>query len=426
MENQFIFTNPLKHFEIEDKGKKRFFIKGDFSNTEKDLVNDICTPNCIKSMVNQLKSRSVKLDFEHDTLRGSSNLDKEANKTILPLGKAIDADVKDGDIAEATWELNEDYKKFDGKGNVVLNIKDIKSNIKSGMLDAFSIGYIPTKTHMDTKDGEQVRMLDDVKIITIALTGSPINTTSQVRSVFVKSMTAFEEFEKERKSNPDIEDLIEIKTSPKERRTQARNEAVSEGSEGDEDEDEEETKRYGSSGKPKKQKKTYEKDGAHAHTENEPLGLHNHPEIEEKIRLEISFLHNRINSLTENESEKPILDVKSKSSHKGNTNSVIKEEKKNRMEEKNESNESAPESAKVESSAESGESHEENSKPLEEIKALLVEQTKRMDSFEKNMKSLSEVKSKEVKSNSKVLQENVDVKNIASEVKAIGGLSELQ
>ncbi len=294
MKSYFTFTSPIKHFEIEEKGKKRFFIKGDFSNTERDLVDDICTMNCLKSMVRQLKGRSIKLDFEHETLRGEKDLEKAANRTRLPLGKAIEANMR-GSAAEAVWELNEDYKKFDEKGNVVMDVEDIKSNVKSEMLDGFSIGYIPTKVNFKNINGEQVRLLEDVNVLTIALTGSPINTTTQVRQVFVKSLSALEEFDEERKNNPDIENFVEIKTSPQERRTQARNEAISE-----DEEDEEKTYGRGGTGKrKKKENKAYEKDGAHAHTEDEPLGLHNHPEIENEVRGQIDRLDDRINFLSD-------------------------------------------------------------------------------------------------------------------------------
>ena len=49
----------------------------------------------------------------------------------------------------------------------------------------------------------------------------------------------------------------------------------------------------------KEEVKAYDKDGAHAHTEDEPLGLHNHPEIEERLREALDFVHNRIDSLLE-------------------------------------------------------------------------------------------------------------------------------
>ncbi len=294
LETLFKFVNPIKFFEMEEKGKKRFFIKGDFSNTEKDLVNDICTMNCLRSMVRQLKNRNIKLDFEHESIRGDSNLEKETNKTRLPVGKAIEANMRES-AAEAVWELNEGYKKFNSDGDIVMDISDIKANIKSKMLDSFSIGYIPIKFEFRMKDGEQVRMLDEVRIITMALTGSAINTGAQVRQIFAKSLTALEEFEKERKSNPSLDDQIEIKASAQERRTQARKEAVAEDDE--EDDDTEENDNNGK--KKKKEKKAYEKDGAHVHTNEEPLGLHNHPEIENEIRMVRESLHNRINFLSD-------------------------------------------------------------------------------------------------------------------------------
>ena len=424
MERQFIFTNKIKYFEIEEKGKKRFFIKGDYSTTDLDLVNDICTKNCQESMTSQMKSGRIKLDLEHEAFRGQTNEEKEINKTRIPLAKAIDAKTI-GESSEATWELNPDYKKFDAKGNVVYTFNEVKSNIENGMYDAFSIAYIPTKVAQKDVNGNNVRMLDDVRLLNVALTGNPVNTAAQIKQVFMKSLDAMDEYKEEVKNNPDVADLLEVKASPQERRTQARNEAIAESGD-DGDEDEEETKKY------KKEKKTYEKDGGHAHTENEPLGLHNHQEIEERIsdlRDSINFLHERIDGLNNPKEngqveEVSVLAQKSQSSEK-DIHIIEKEVKKMSNEDGKE--EGAQESAKVESN-ESQESQpsKEESKPLEEVKDLLKKYSERIDSIEKQLKDLLEVKAIERKANSKVLNENVDVKDMSEVKSRRAGLSELK
>lgn len=282
MEQQFVFTSPLSYFEVKEKGKKRFFLKGVFSSTDKDLVNDICTMNCLESMVEQFQAKSIKLDFEHEALRGDTHEDSEINKTRMPVGKAISAEI-DGDTAIATWELNEGYKKFDSKGNVVLAFKDIKEGVQNGMFDAFSIGFIPTQISQKNIDGESIRMIDDVRLINVALTGNPVNTAAQMQQVFMKSMDAVQEYKNDKLTNPELAEKLEIKARHKKKRNT-----------GHDDEDEEDMKR----GK-KKQKKAYEKDGAHAHTEEAPLGLHDHPEIERIINANFQFLNDKINHLAE-------------------------------------------------------------------------------------------------------------------------------
>ncbi|NCD07767.1 MAG: hypothetical protein EOL97_16785, partial [Spirochaetia bacterium] len=100
----FIYGNNVEAKSVEDKDKKRYFIKGYVSTGDIDLVNDVVSFDCIKEMDKQIKSRSLKLDLDHETLRASLKSDREDdikfNLTKIPLGKAIDSN-------------------FDNKGNIV-------------------------------------------------------------------------------------------------------------------------------------------------------------------------------------------------------------------------------------------------------------------------------------------------------------------
>lgn len=414
MTQQFMFTNPLTHFEIEEKGKKRFFVKGAFSSTDLDLVNDICTENCLKSMVDQINSGNIKLDFEHEAFRGNTNEEKEINKTRLPLAKAVSAEKK-GKFADATWELNEGYKKFSDTGEIVMVTEEIKTQIKDEMLSAFSIAYIPIKISHKTIDGETVRLLDDVRLLNIALTGNPVNTAAQVREVFVKSMDAVEEYKREKKNNPDLADQLEVKTSRAEQeRNKIRKEAVA--GDGDE-EDEEETKK-------KKKKnpgyKAYEKDGGHAHTEEEPLGNHNHPEIESRMR----DLWDVVLSM-----QRPPEEAKSQSKDTNN----YKEAHKMTEDEKEKVETETPEEKPVEPVAAEApaEAPAENAEPLNEVKALLKAQAKLISSLSADVKALKEdddekVEAPETKANSKAIQSNEQTQSQGNEAKSVAGLGELR
>lgn len=419
MIQKFIFTQPLKYFEIEEKGVKRFFIKGDFSTTDKDLVNDICTKNCLSSMVKQIKDGRIKLDFEHESFRGDTELDKEIAKTRLPVAKAIDAKVS-GEAAEATWELNPDYKKFDDKGKVTMDSKDVIKNIKSEMLDSFSIAYIPTKSKEVTKDGETIRLLDDVRLLNIALTGNPINTSAQIHKVFMKSLNAMDQYKVDEKSDPTIKEKVEVKT----RDAQGRNTAKPKEDE-DEDEDEEETK--------KKKYKAYEKDGAHAHTELEPLGIHNHPEIEDRINRSIDFLHERISRLQESlpdqtEGSSEVFAAKdltgtwtfTSHSHENNNYKEVKTMTTEKKDEVTKEDEETTEESKEEPAKEATPTDESSSEPVSEIKTLLAEQNAKIDSMAEEIKTLKAEKVESV-GKSKALMSNKS----QTEVKAVAGMGEL-
>lgn len=416
MERQFVFTNELKFFEIEEKGNKRFFVKGAFSSTDLDLVNDICTQNCLESMVSQIKSGNIKLDWEHEAFTGDSQESLQINKARQPLAKAISAEIN-GTFAEATWELNDNYKKFDTKGDVVLDFKSIKSDIQRGFLTGFSIAYVPTKVGFKNVGGERIRLLDDVNLLNVALTGSPINTAAQVRGVFMKSMNAVEDYKTEKKTNPSIEDKLEVKAesgADREKR-KIRKEATNEDDDGDEEEKSSHPKV-----KKKYEKKAYEKDGAHAHTEAEPLGLHNHPEIEERIRNLTDFL------LSEIRGEK--VEGKSHSNEKINNN--YKEVKN--MEETEKDNDKTVEEvveATAEPTTETSEESEQPAEPVSEIKSMLGKMSKEIKAMKNSIYALEakdeeSVESPEVKVNSKAVQSNTQSQGI--QAKSIAGLSELK
>lgn len=204
-EASFIFTTPFNVNVVESKGEERVFMEGFISTTDKDLVNDVVTKNCLGSMQQQILERNIKLDIEHEAFRGNSTEEKEINKTRVPAGKITDATVRDFNDGRfglgVKAELNRHHKDFD----------KIKGNVLEKYLDAFSIAYIPTKIAHKSINGEEVRLLDDIRLLNVALTGNPVNTVSQIRDVFMKSIDAIEEYKNEKSKNPEIENQLEVK-----------------------------------------------------------------------------------------------------------------------------------------------------------------------------------------------------------------------
>ena len=229
-DSQFIFTTPFNVNVAEVKGQEKVFMEGLISTTDKDLVNDIVTKKCLESMQQQILERSIKLDIEHEAFRGESVEQKEINKTLIPAGKIIDATVvqtENGFGLRVKSELN----NFRG------DFEKVKGNVIERYLDAYSIAYIPTKTALKDLNGEEVRLLDDVRLLNVALTGNPINTFAQNRDVVMKSIDAVEEYKNEKKDNPELENKLEVKGRGKQA-TQNRNQALNE----DDDEDEKKKK----------------------------------------------------------------------------------------------------------------------------------------------------------------------------------------
>ena len=77
MESSFILTRP---FVYEVKANGDLEIKGDISTTDPDLVDDIVSLKCLKSMKQQIKDGNIKLDLEHESFRGDTHEEKEINK----------------------------------------------------------------------------------------------------------------------------------------------------------------------------------------------------------------------------------------------------------------------------------------------------------------------------------------------------------
>jgi len=209
----FIFySDKLQFKSVDGPNGKSYYVTGYISTGDIDLVNDIVTKGCMDSMLTQFDDKTIKLDFEHEAFRGKSELEIEANKTKIVLGKAIGHE-RDSKGVKVTWELNSTWKKFDEKGNVTMTFKDIWSNVEKGFYDAFSIAYVPTRTSYVEREGKDVRLLDHVNLLNVALTGNPINPGASMTAVMAKSLAFMKE--NETKDNKEIVDfsLVEIKTN---------------------------------------------------------------------------------------------------------------------------------------------------------------------------------------------------------------------
>lgn len=204
----FTYTAPLNVNVVEIKGEEHLFVEGDISTTDIDLVNDIMTQKCQKSMQKQILGGNMKLDLEHEAFKGTTHEEKEISKTKIPVGKIIDATVKevkrDNGIAYVTrvkCEINRNHKDY----------KSIKGNLVEKYLDAFSVAFLPTEVKYEQVDGKSVRLLDDCVLLNVALTGNPCNTKAQMTDVIAKSLDALELYKKGKETNPELEGNLVVK-----------------------------------------------------------------------------------------------------------------------------------------------------------------------------------------------------------------------
>ncbi len=204
-EASFTFTTPLNVNIVEIKGEEHLFVEGDISTNDIDMVDDIMTKNCQESMQRQIMERNMKLDVEHEAFKGETHEEKEINKTKIPAGKLIDATVED---------LGDDRYSTRVKGEINRhnpNYKQIKGNLLDKYLDAFSVAFLPTEIKYEDREGKEIRLLNDVKLLNIALTGNPCNTKAELVEVFTKSMDAVEEYKRLKKLDPSIEKQLIVK-----------------------------------------------------------------------------------------------------------------------------------------------------------------------------------------------------------------------
>lgn len=223
-EAKFIFTSdPI---QLKSEGND-FFVEGYISTSDLDLVNDIVTKSCLLDMAEQMKERVIKFDVEHESFRGKSNLEREMNKTTIPVAKVEDF-LMDKKGLKVRAKLNRHAKRF----------QEVMGSIKDGFLDAFSIAYVPIKAAIQNKDGQEIRLLDKINLLNVAFTGNPINTEARMTNVFAKSL----EFLKDQENHNHISDTIklqEAKMSEDTEKNEAQeNEAESENSESQEAETE--------------------------------------------------------------------------------------------------------------------------------------------------------------------------------------------
>ena len=310
-----------KSFYDAKAKKQRFFVKGHIDSEDLDLVNDIVTKSCMEDISRQFKGRSIKLDYDHETLRQAANGHPDfLNLTRSPLGKALNEEM-DGKGNFVNFELNPNYKLFNKKGEIVKTFKEVWGEIKGGFLDAFSIAYFPIRSTSATIKGSTARLLDRILLINVALTGNAINPGASVTEVIAKSLEWLD-----------------------------------------------------------KKKKAYQKDGGHAHTENDPLGIHNHPEIENVLRSEIDWINGRFRDL-----EDRFYNLGSKDSEMQEQGLAVPYQKGGKMPEDNQDAQGAKgkpaeKAGSQDADAQGAEAPEGKSlTELKEVKSLVVEMKSAMD-----------------------------------------------
>jgi len=235
------YTNDMSHEYVGLKSAKQFYVTGHITANNVDAVKELVPADEMDKIVDQLNTQNIKLDIEHSQyLEEMRDDDGE-----IAIGKIIEAKKVEVDGLTKIWvkaQLNKNHKRF----------KEVWKSIEDQFIDGFSISW-RGNVETITVEGETVKVLRDVIIRNVALTGVPINNEADMTGSFLKALGK--------------EHLIK--------------------------------KREGVNMQEKNGTKSLEKGGAHAHTKDDPLGDHKHPEIESYIKDELRWLSSSLDSIWE-------------------------------------------------------------------------------------------------------------------------------
>lgn len=168
------------HEKVETKGKPdQFFVYGYISTEDIDAVHDLVTRAALEDMLKQVKGRNipVKIDVEHETV------DKETGeiRNFIPVGKIVDGRLDN----KGLWvkvKLNDAIERFG----------EIWGSIKNGNLDAFSITFKVKDFTERMISGVKTRVIHQLELINVALTGTPINPAATITETFAKAVRDLE------------------------------------------------------------------------------------------------------------------------------------------------------------------------------------------------------------------------------------------
>jgi HK97 family phage prohead protease len=195
MEDSFTFIiggiDEFSHTEVEIKGTKKYYVTGYISTKDLDLVNDIVTEEALIDMAEQVNKGNIKLDMDHEAWKKGDD-----GPNMLPIGRIIEAKFEP--------EQNRLWVKAQINSNSTRFAK-AWANIKDKFIDAFSIAFKPIQIATKYVNGKEIRLLEKVLLLNVALTGNPANPEAKITNVFAKSRDYMEE------QNMADEKIVEIK-----------------------------------------------------------------------------------------------------------------------------------------------------------------------------------------------------------------------
>jgi HK97 family phage prohead protease len=161
-------------------------VEGYASTYDRDLGDDVITPGAFEKSLGN--GRPVRFLYQHD------------HRQVL--GK--------------TLELREDDRGLFGRFAISKTSlgQDVRTLLKDGALDSFSIGYLPKEAEIDKKAG--VRRLKEVELIECSLVSTPMNPAALVTGVkeldgnaIAQAVAAYVADAEAKRRNRPLEEILE-------------------------------------------------------------------------------------------------------------------------------------------------------------------------------------------------------------------------
>ena len=178
--SEFKLITELKSGGIENK-----FLVGYASTIDPDNVNDIVDEEGQKSTYNEIKSKQITMDEDHEEFRDPETgklYDGKKNK--FPIAKVVETRLD----SKGTWIkalLNRHHPQY----NRILNM------IKEKYLHSFSIAYNVKKAFKKLIGNTVYKIIQSLVVKNIGITGNPVNEGASF-SIALKSFTKKMEDEK--------------------------------------------------------------------------------------------------------------------------------------------------------------------------------------------------------------------------------------
>ena len=188
----------VEYIELKSEGKKRY-ISGYISTVDPDFFNDIVTKAGQERIKDQLNQRIITMDLDHEEWL---NDERKLNK--FPIAKIVEVKTDD----KGTWvkaELNLDYPDIDK----IINM------IESQFLHSYSIAYKVINPIYKIIDNIKYRIIDNLTIFNVGITGNPVNDNARINLKSYKKMEDYTEVIEDisEKVSNNISSLIDEKLS---------------------------------------------------------------------------------------------------------------------------------------------------------------------------------------------------------------------